>query len=143
MGMDRITDGAIIDGKKFAAGLLENVAKDVARLKEATGTVPGLAVVLVGADPASAVYVGSKHRQTVAAGMNSFKHELAADTTQDELMALIDRLNVDPAVHGILVQLPLPVHLDANAVIQGINPDKDVDGFHISNAGRLSTSTLR
>jgi methylenetetrahydrofolate dehydrogenase (NADP+)/methenyltetrahydrofolate cyclohydrolase len=72
--------------------------------------------------------------------MNSFKHELAADTTQDELMALIDRLNVDPAVHGILVQLPLPVHLDANAVIQGINPDKDVDGFHISNAGRLSTS---
>ncbi|MDA4629658.1 hypothetical protein NZA98_00760, partial [Escherichia coli] len=84
MGMDRITDGAIIDGKKFAADLLENVAKDVARLKEATGTVPGLAVVLVGADPASAVYVGSKHRQTVAAGMNSFKHELAADTTQDE-----------------------------------------------------------
>ena len=139
MGMDRIAAGAIIDGKAFAAGLLEDVAAKVAKLRETTGAIPGLAVVLVGSDPASAVYVGSKHRQTVAAGMNSFKHELAADTTQDELMALIGRLNVDPAVHGILVQLPLPAHLDANAVIQGINPDKDVDGFHISNAGRLST----
>ncbi|MCO5152038.1 MULTISPECIES: bifunctional methylenetetrahydrofolate dehydrogenase/methenyltetrahydrofolate cyclohydrolase FolD [unclassified Shinella] len=139
MGMDRVAGGAIIDGRMFAAGLLDDVAAKVARLKTATGTVPGLAVVLVGSDPASAVYVGSKHRQTAAAGMNSFKHELPADTTQDELMALIGRLNVDPAVHGILVQLPLPAHLDANAIIQGINPDKDVDGFHVSNAGRLST----
>lgn len=139
MGMDRIAGSAIIDGKQFAAGLLEDITARVAKLKEATGEVPGLAVVLVGADPASAVYVGSKHRQTIAAGMNSFKHELPADATQEELMALIDRLNVDPAVHGILVQLPLPAHLDANAVIQEINPDKDVDGFHISNAGRLAT----
>ncbi|MGB3811993.1 MAG: bifunctional methylenetetrahydrofolate dehydrogenase/methenyltetrahydrofolate cyclohydrolase FolD [Shinella sp.] len=139
MGMDRIAAGAIIDGKQFAAGLLEDITARVAKLKDATGEVPGLAVVLVGADPASAVYVGSKHRQTIAAGMNSFKHELPADATQDQLMALIDRLNVDPAVHGILVQLPLPAHLDANAVIQEINPDKDVDGFHISNAGRLAT----
>ena len=139
MGMDRIVADKIIDGKKFAAGLLEEVTARVVRLKDATNAVPGLAVVLVGADPASAVYVGSKHRQTVATGMNSFKYELATDTSQDELMALIGRLNVDPAVHGILVQLPLPAHLDANAVIQGINPDKDVDGFHISNAGLLST----
>ncbi|WCK04732.1 bifunctional methylenetetrahydrofolate dehydrogenase/methenyltetrahydrofolate cyclohydrolase FolD [Agrobacterium tumefaciens] len=139
MGMDRIAADRIIDGKKFAGGLLDDITARVARLKDATGAVPGLAVVLVGADPASAVYVGSKHRQTVAAGMNSFKYELAAETTQDELMALIGQLNVDPAVHGILVQLPLPAHLDNNAVIQGINPDKDVDGFHISNAGLLST----
>ena len=139
MGMDRIAADRIIDGKKFAGGLLDDIAAKVARLKDATGAVPGLAVVLVGADPASAVYVGSKHRQTVAAGMNSFKYELAAETTQDELMALIGQLNVDPAVHGILVQLPLPAQLNASAVIQGINPDKDVDGFHISNAGLLST----
>ncbi len=139
MGMDRMADAAIIDGKKFAGDLLEEIAAKVARLKEMTGEAPGLAVVLVGADPASAIYVNAKQRQTVAVGMNSFKYELAADTTQDELMALIGRLNVDPAVHGVLVQLPLPAHLDANAVIQGINPDKDVDGFHISNAGRLST----
>ncbi|WP_421402589.1 bifunctional methylenetetrahydrofolate dehydrogenase/methenyltetrahydrofolate cyclohydrolase FolD [Agrobacterium fabrum] len=139
MGMDRIAADRIIDGKKFAGGLLDDITAKVARLKDATGAVPGLAVVLVGADPASAVYVGSKHRQTVAAGMNSFKYGLAAETTQDELMALIGQLNVDPAVHGILVQLPLPAQLNASAVIQGINPDKDVDGFHISNAGLLST----
>lgn len=139
MGVDRIAADRIIDGKKFAGGLLDDITAKVARLKDATGAVPGLAVVLVGADPASAVYVGSKHRQTVAAGMNSFKYGLAAETTQDELMALIGQLNVDPAVHGILVQLPLPAQLNASAVIQGINPDKDVDGFHISNAGLLST----
>ncbi len=139
MGMDRMAEAAIIDGKKFAGDLLEEIAAKVVSLKEATGEAPGLAVVLVGADPASAIYVNAKQRQTVAVGMNSFKYELAADTTQDELMALIGRLNVDPAVHGVLVQLPLPAHLDANAVIQGVNPDKDVDGFHISNAGRLST----
>lgn len=139
MGMDRIADRAIIDGKRFAAGLLDDITARVKKLKEETEQVPGLAVVLVGEDPASRVYVGSKHRQTLAAGITSFKYELPAETTQEELMALIDRLNVDPAVHGILVQLPLPAHLDANAVIQEINPDKDVDGFHISNAGRLAT----
>ncbi|WP_299847744.1 bifunctional methylenetetrahydrofolate dehydrogenase/methenyltetrahydrofolate cyclohydrolase FolD [uncultured Paracoccus sp.] len=137
--MDRVAVGAIIDGKQFAAGLLADIKLEVESLKEKTGKTPGLAVVLVGADPASAVYVGSKHRQTIAAGMQSFKYELPADTSQDELMALIDRLNVDPEVHGILVQLPLPAHLDTHAVIQEINPDKDVDGFHVSNAGRLST----
>jgi methylenetetrahydrofolate dehydrogenase (NADP+)/methenyltetrahydrofolate cyclohydrolase len=139
MGMDRIAGSAIIDGKRFAAGLLEDIKLRVESARRKTGKVPGLAVVLVGSDPASAVYVGAKHRQTVAVGMHSFKHELPADTGQAELMALIDRLNVDPDVHGILVQLPLPAHLDAAAVIQEINPDKDVDGFHISNAGRLST----
>ncbi|WP_018011022.1 bifunctional methylenetetrahydrofolate dehydrogenase/methenyltetrahydrofolate cyclohydrolase FolD [Sinorhizobium medicae] len=139
MGMDRIADRAIIDGKRFAAGLLDDITTRVKKLEEETGQVPGLAVVLVGEDPASRVYVGSKHRQTLAAGIASFKYELPAETTQEELMALIDRLNVDPAVHGILVQLPLPAHLDANAVIQEINPNKDVDGFHISNAGRLAT----
>lgn len=139
MGMDRMAGAAVIDGKRFAAGLLETISVDVARLKDETGSVPGLAVVLLGADPASAVYVGSKHRQTVAAGMRSFKYELPEETTEDELMTLIGRLNADPEVHGILVQLPLPAHIDAGAVIQGINPDKDVDGFHISNAGRLAT----
>ncbi|WP_028035575.1 bifunctional methylenetetrahydrofolate dehydrogenase/methenyltetrahydrofolate cyclohydrolase FolD [Chelativorans sp. J32] len=139
MGMDRISGPAIIDGKQFAAGLLEQLKGRIEDLKERTGNIPGLAVVLVGEDPASAVYVSSKHRQSIAAGMRSFVHRLPAETTQEELMALIDRLNVDPEVHGILVQLPLPKHLDANAVIQEINPEKDVDGFHISNAGRLAT----
>ncbi|MGB3645519.1 MAG: bifunctional methylenetetrahydrofolate dehydrogenase/methenyltetrahydrofolate cyclohydrolase FolD [Mesorhizobium sp.] len=142
MGMDRIARSAtIIDGKQFAAELLGDIRLKVETLKENTGKVPGLAVVLVGSDPASTVYVGSKHRQTTAAGMRSFKYELPAETTQQELMALIDRLNVDPQVHGILVQLPLPAHLDASAVIQEINPDKDVDGFHVSNAGRLATGS--
>lgn len=127
----------IIDGKGFAASLLQEIGGRVQTLKAETGKIPGLAVVLVGADPASAVYVGSKHRQTVAAGMQSYKYELPVDTTNEELLALINQLNTDPDVHGILVQLPLPHHLDANAVIQQINPDKDVNGFHASNAGRL------
>ncbi|MCZ4432128.1 bifunctional methylenetetrahydrofolate dehydrogenase/methenyltetrahydrofolate cyclohydrolase FolD [Agrobacterium sp. SOY23] len=139
MGMDRFTRAANIDGKQFATKLLERVRSDVEVLKTETGVVPGLAVVLVGDDPASAVYVASKHRQTIAAGMKSFEYRLAAETTQDELLALVNRLNVDQEVHGILVQLPLPAHLDPNAVIHAINPDKDVDGFHISNAGRLAT----
>ncbi|WP_310423495.1 bifunctional methylenetetrahydrofolate dehydrogenase/methenyltetrahydrofolate cyclohydrolase FolD [Mycoplana sp. BE70] len=138
MGMDRLQRADVIDGKAFANGMLEKIRADVGSLAQ-TGAVPGLAVVLVGDDPASTVYVASKHRQTVAAGMKSFEHRLPAETTQDHLMALIDRLNHDPEVHGILVQLPLPRHLDPNAVIQAINPDKDVDGFHISNAGRLAT----
>ena len=128
-----------IDGKGFAADLVERLRDDVDELRARTGRTPGLAVVLVGEDPASAVYVGAKHRQTVAVGMQSFVHRLPAQTRQDELMALLDQLNADPEVNGILVQLPLPAHLDANAVINAIHPDKDVDGFHILNAGRLAT----
>lgn len=129
----------IIDGKAFSAKVRGEVATHVARLKEEHGITPGLAVVLVGEDPASQVYVRSKGKQTVEAGMNSFEHKLDADTSEGELLALIDQLNNDPAVHGILVQLPLPGHLDEDLVINAINPDKDVDGFHISNVGRLAT----
>lgn len=128
----------VLDGKAFAAGLRARVAAEVARLKGA-GVVPGLAVVLVGADPASEVYVRSKHRATVEAGMASFEHRLPAETSEADLLALIARLNADPSVHGILVQLPLPGHLDADLVINAIAPGKDVDGFHISNVGLLAT----
>ncbi len=128
----------IIDGKAAAAALREEVAKEVARFRVATGRVPGLATVLVGEDPASAVYVRSKGRATLEAGMQSFQHKLLADTSQDDLLALVDQLNADPAVDGILVQLPLPAHIDSNKVITRIDPDKDVDGFHPVNAGRLA-----
>ncbi|MER8465954.1 bifunctional methylenetetrahydrofolate dehydrogenase/methenyltetrahydrofolate cyclohydrolase FolD [Mesorhizobium sp. M1409] len=139
MGMDRFTSAATIDGKQFASNLLETIKSDVAALKGQTEAIPGLAVVLVGSDPASAVYVAAKQRQTVAVGMKSFEHRLPEETSQEELMRLVARLNVAAEVHGILVQLPLPKHLDPNAIIQAINPDKDVDGFHVSNAGRLAT----
>ncbi|GHC48064.1 bifunctional protein FolD [Gemmobacter tilapiae] len=129
----------IIDGKAFAARVREQVAAHVARLKEENGLVPGLAVVLVGEDPASQVYVGAKGKQTVEVGMNSYEHKLSADTDEATLLSLIDKLNNDPAVHGILVQLPLPGHLDSDLVINSINPAKDVDGFHISNVGLLGT----
>ena len=129
----------IIDGKAFAAGLRGRIAKEVRRLKAGHGLTPGLAVVLVGEDPASQVYVRSKEKMTTEAGMRSFAHRLPADVSQADLLALIDRLNADPAVHGILVQLPLPAHLDEFAVINRIAPEKDVDGFHISNVGRLAT----
>ena len=129
----------VIDGKAFAAGVRAQVAAHVARLKEEQGLVPGLAVVLVGEDPASQVYVRNKGTQTVDAGMNSYEHKLAADTSEAELLALIARLNADPSVHGILVQLPLPKHLDSDLVINAIDPAKDVDGFHISNVGLLGT----
>ena len=129
----------IIDGKAFAAGVRAKVAGHVARLKEENGITPGLAVVLVGEDPASQVYVNSKGKQTVEAGMNSYEYKLDAETPEAELLALIDKLNKDPAVHGILVQLPLPKHMDADKVINAINPVKDVDGFHISNVGLLGT----
>ena len=129
----------IIDGKAFAAKVRGQVAEHVARLKAAHGLTPGLAVVLVGEDPASEVYVRSKGKQTVEAGMASFEHRLAADTSEADLLALIDRLNADPQVHGILVQLPLPKHLNAELVINRIDPAKDVDGFHISNVGLLGT----
>ncbi len=129
----------IIDGKAFAASVRDKVAAMVARIKAQTGVTPGLAVVLVGEDPASQVYVRNKGRQTEEAGMASFEHRLDAATSQADLLDLIDRLNTDPAVHGILVQLPLPDHLDEALVINAIAPEKDVDGFHISNVGLLAT----
>ena len=122
----------------FAEGLRARIAVRVAALKE-KGIVPGLAVVLVGEDPASSVYVASKAKQTVEVGMNSYEHRLPAETPQAELLALIDRLNGDPAVHGILVQLPLPRHIDEAVVLAAIVPEKDVDGFHVINAGLLAT----
>ncbi|MCB2127861.1 MAG: bifunctional methylenetetrahydrofolate dehydrogenase/methenyltetrahydrofolate cyclohydrolase FolD [Rhodobacteraceae bacterium] len=129
----------IIDGKAFAAKVRAQVAEHVAQLKAERGITPGLAVVLVGEDPASEVYVRSKGKQTVEVGMNSYEHKLPAETSEAELLALIARLNADPAVHGILVQLPLPKHLDSDLVINAIDPAKDVDGFHISNVGLLGT----
>ncbi|AJP73078.1 bifunctional methylenetetrahydrofolate dehydrogenase/methenyltetrahydrofolate cyclohydrolase FolD [Sphingomonas hengshuiensis] len=129
----------LIDGKAFAAGLRARIAEQVPAFRAAAGRAPGLAVVLVGEDPASAVYVRSKGRMTREAGMESFEHKLPADTPQDDLVALVDRLNADPAVDGILVQLPLPRHIDEQAVLTRISPDKDVDGFHPVNAGRLVT----
>lgn len=128
----------IIDGKAYAAGLIDRVAATVAALKADHGLVPGLAVVLVGEDPASQVYVRNKGEKTIAAGMHSVTHRLAAETTQDDLLALVDTLNRDPAIHGILVQLPLPAHIDSATVLDAISPDKDVDGFHVINAGRLA-----
>ena len=129
---------AIIDGKAFAAGLRAKVADGVAAFAEKAGRKPGLAVVLVGEDPASQVYVRSKGKQTVACGMASFEHKLPADTPEADLLALVEKLNADPAVDGILVQLPLPKHIDEAKVIATIDPDKDVDGFHVVNAGRLA-----
>ena len=129
----------IIDGKAFAANVRERVADHVARLKDEHGITPGLAVVLVGEDPASQVYVRSKGKQTVEVGMNSYEHKLPAETAEADLLALINQLNADPAVHGILVQLPLPGHLNEDLVINAIDPAKDVDGFHISNVGLLGT----
>jgi methylenetetrahydrofolate dehydrogenase (NADP+)/methenyltetrahydrofolate cyclohydrolase len=133
-----LVDTQRIDGKAFAAKLLAGIAAEVAELKASHGLQPGLAVVLVGEDPASQVYVRNKARQTVAAGMQSFEHKLPADISQADLLGLVAGLNEDRAVHGILVQLPLPGHLDADAVIACIDPDKDVDGLHVVNAGRLA-----
>jgi methylenetetrahydrofolate dehydrogenase (NADP+)/methenyltetrahydrofolate cyclohydrolase len=129
----------IIDGKAFAADVRARVAEHVARLKADHGITPGLAVVLVGEDPASQVYVRSKGKSTVEAGMNSYEHKLSPETSEVDLLALIDQLNNDPAVHGILVQLPLPKHLNEDLVINSVSPAKDVDGFHISNVGLLGT----
>ena len=128
-----------IDGKAFAEGLRGRISAGVAPFLAATGRRPGLAVVLVGEDPASQVYVGSKHKATVEAGMASFEHRLPAETPEADLIALVERLNADDSVDGILVQLPLPKHMRESAVIEAIDPDKDVDGFHIVNAGRLAT----
>ena len=129
----------ILDGKAFAASVREKVAGRVARLKADHGITPGLAVVLVGTDPASEVYVRSKGRMTREVGMESFEHRLPETATEAELLDVVGRLNADPAVHGILVQLPLPDHMDAAAVIGAIDPAKDVDGFHVSNVGLLGT----
>lgn len=129
----------ILDGKAFAATIRARVATHVARLSEEQGITPGLAVVLVGEDPASQVYVRSKGRQTLEVGMKSFEHKLPADTSEADLLTLVERLNGDPEVHGILVQLPLPGHIDSDLVINAVDPSKDVDGFHISNVGLLAT----
>jgi methylenetetrahydrofolate dehydrogenase (NADP+)/methenyltetrahydrofolate cyclohydrolase len=128
----------IIDGFKVAADLRGRIAAEAASLKAATGVVPGLAVVLVGDDPASAVYVRNKLKATAECGLMSLEYTLAADTSEAEVLALVARLNTDAAVHGILVQLPLPRQIDADKVLGLIDPDKDVDGFHPLNAGRLS-----
>jgi methylenetetrahydrofolate dehydrogenase (NADP+) / methenyltetrahydrofolate cyclohydrolase len=127
----------IIDGKAFANELRSRIAQTVPPFRAATGRAPGLAVVLVGEDPASQVYVRSKHKACQDAGMESFEYKLSADTPQAELIALIEKLNADDGVDGILVQLPLPSGLDELAIISGIDPDKDVDGLHVVSAGRL------
>ena len=129
----------IIDGKAFAAELRTRVATAVSSLESSHGLIPGLAVVLVGEDPASEVYVRNKGKQTVEVGMASFEHRLSDQTTEGDLLLLIDQLNSDPTVHGILVQLPLPAQINTHAVINAIDPDKDVDGFHLINVGRLTT----
>jgi methylenetetrahydrofolate dehydrogenase (NADP+) / methenyltetrahydrofolate cyclohydrolase len=133
------TGDRIIDGKTIAAALRARVATAVAGLEAAHGLVPGLAVVLVGEDPASQVYVRNKAKQTVEAGMNSWEHRLPATASEAEVLAMVETLNADPAVHGILVQLPLPPQVDTDKVIGALDPAKDVDGFHVINAGRLAT----
>ena len=129
---------SLIDGKAFSQTLVERVAAAAARLESAHGVKPGLAVVIVGEDPASQLYVRNKGETTLKAGMRSDTHRLPAETTQHELLALIASLNADAGIHGILVQLPLPKHIDSAAVLDAISPDKDVDGFHVVNAGRLA-----
>ena len=134
-----MSSAQLIDGKAFAAGLRATLTEQVATLKAAKGVTPGLAVVLVGEDPASQVYVRNKAKQTKEIGMNSFEHRLSASTAESELLSLIDQLNKDPQIHGILVQLPLPAQIDSAKILAAIDPDKDVDGFHVVNVGRLST----
>ena len=134
-----MADATIIDGKAFAAKLRERITVEVAKLADVHKIKPGLAVVLVGEDPASQVYVRNKAKQTVECGMESFEHRPSPDISQEDLMNLVRSLNEDPAVNGILVQLPLPGDLDEEAILSEINPDKDVDGFHIINIGRLTS----
>ena len=134
-----MTAAKTIDGKAFAAELRAKIAQEVPAFTAANGRKPGLAVILVGDNPASRVYVANKAKQTVEVGMVSFEHRLPADTPQDELVALVRRLNADDAVDGILVQLPLPKHIDEMAVVSAIDPDKDVDGLHVVSAGRLAS----
>jgi methylenetetrahydrofolate dehydrogenase (NADP+)/methenyltetrahydrofolate cyclohydrolase len=134
-----VSEAAIIDGKAFAASLRAKVGRQVAALKAAHNLTPGLAVVLVGADPASEIYVRGKRTQTIEAGMNSFEFNQPADISQDTLLGIVRELNADPRVHGILVQLPLPRPLVEQPITQAIDPDKDVDGLHVINAGRLAS----
>ena len=133
-----MAEAALIDGKAFAEALRARIGEAAARFTHHAGRKPGLAVVLVGDDPASQVYVGAKAKACEAAGIASFEHRLPADTSEAALLSLVERLNQDEAVDGILVQMPLPNGLDEQAIIAAINPDKDVDGFHVINAGRLS-----
>jgi methylenetetrahydrofolate dehydrogenase (NADP+)/methenyltetrahydrofolate cyclohydrolase len=133
-----MVDTRLIDGKAFAEGLRAKIAEEVAGFLAETGVRPGLAVVLVGEDPASAVYVRNKAKQTAEAGMASLEYKLPADEPEASMLALVEQLNRDPGVHGILVQLPLPSHIDAQKVLATIDPAKDVDGFHVVNAGRLA-----
>jgi len=132
-------DAIIIDGKAFAARLRDRIAGQVAALKADHGLVPGLAVVLVGEDPASEVYVRNKGQQTLAAGMHSETHRLPADVTEADLLALVARLNADPAIHGLLVQFPVPEPLSQARIVAAIDPNKDVDGLTVTNAGRLAS----
>ena len=132
----------IINGTEVAASVIEQVKSSAAALEKDTGIKTGLAVIIVGTDPASQAYVGSKSKMAKECGFTSVRHSLPEQTTQEELLALVDRLNADPAIHGILVQLPLPKHLDSEPVIQSILPEKDVDGLHVVNAGKLATGDL-
>ena len=134
-----MSDCVLIDGKARAEALRAHVTAEVARLRAEHGVQPGLAVVLVGDDEASQVYVRSKGEQSLAAGMHSQTHRLPAGTTQTDLLALVDQLNDDPLIHGVLVQLPLPPHLDAAVILDRLSPDKDVDGLTVANAGRLAS----
>jgi methylenetetrahydrofolate dehydrogenase (NADP+)/methenyltetrahydrofolate cyclohydrolase len=129
----------VIDGKAFAATVREKVATHVTRLKDENGITPGLAVILIGEDPASQVYVRNKGRQTLEVGMNSFEHKLDPSVSKEELYALIEKLNADPAVHGILCQFPVPAHLNEQEIVARIDPAKDVDGLHVLNAGLLAS----
>jgi len=142
MSQAQAGEATIIDGKGFAADLRAGVARQVSALKEQHGITPGLAVVLVGEDPASQVYTRSKAKKTVEVGMESFHHQLDANVSEHELLDLVQQLNADERVHGILVQLPLPDHIDEDKVIHTIDPRKDVDGFHLMNVGRLATGDL-
>ena len=137
-----MTQAKLIDGNAFSAALRDEITTRVHEIRDRHRVVPGLAVVLVGEDPASQVYVRNKHKRTIESGMNSFEHKLPADTTESELLNLIEGLNDDPAVHGILVQLPLPKHINSEKVLQAIRPDKDVDGFHPWNVGKLASGGL-
>ncbi len=134
-----MAEAQVIDGRAFAEGLRARIAGEVARLKAEHGLQPGLAVVLVGEDPASQIYVRSKEEQTEAVGMRSISHRLPADVAEDELLKVVRGLNADPAVHGILVQFPVPPPLRQDTIIATISPDKDVDGLHVVNAGRLAS----
>jgi methylenetetrahydrofolate dehydrogenase (NADP+) / methenyltetrahydrofolate cyclohydrolase len=134
-----MTDAKVIDGQAIAARYRADIARQVSEMFDRDGVVPGLAVVLLGDDPASHVYVRSKRKFAKDVGMKSVVHLLPSETTESELLRLIAQLNGDPEIHGILVQLPLPAHIDRNSVINAIDPEKDVDGFHVENVGRLAT----